>query len=36
VIQENLEQNLTAVSRVLADLRKEVPQHKANPDWLIV
>ncbi|MCK9379821.1 MAG: diguanylate cyclase [Sulfuritalea sp.] len=31
VIQENLEQNLTAVSRVLADLRKELPSHKANP-----
>lgn len=31
VIQRNLEQNLTAVSRVLADLRKEAPQGKANP-----
>lgn len=31
VIQENLEQNLTAVSRVLADLRKEVLQRKVTP-----
>lgn len=31
VIQENLEQNLTAVSRVLADLRKDAPQGKAKP-----
>ncbi|MDD5334763.1 MAG: diguanylate cyclase [Rhodoferax sp.] len=31
VIQENLEQNLTAVGRVLADLRKDAPQGKANP-----
>lgn len=31
VIQENLEQNLTAVSRVLADLRKDAPQGKASP-----
>ncbi len=30
VIQENLERNLTAVSRVLADLRKEAPQAKSN------
>lgn len=28
---ENREQNLTAVSRVLADLRKDAPQGKANP-----
>lgn len=31
VIQENLERNLTSVSRVLADLRKEAPPHKLNP-----
>lgn len=31
VIQENLEQNLTAVSRVLADLRKDTPHGKASP-----
>lgn len=31
VIHENLEQNLTAVSRVLADLRKDAPQGKASP-----
>jgi len=31
VIQENLEQNLTAVSRVLADLRKEALQQKGKP-----
>lgn len=33
VIQDNLEQNLTAVSRVLADLRREVARYKANRGW---
>lgn len=31
VIQENLEQNLTAVGRVLADLRPAAAQHKVRP-----
>jgi diguanylate cyclase (GGDEF)-like protein/PAS domain S-box-containing protein len=33
VIQENIEQNLTAVSQVLADLRQDMPQRKADRDW---
>ncbi|MGE5471643.1 MAG: diguanylate cyclase [Bacteroidota bacterium] len=31
VIQENLEQQLAAVSRVLVDIRQELPQHGARP-----
>lgn len=30
VIQENIEQNLASVNKVLADLRRELPQHRPN------
>lgn len=32
VVQENVEQNLNAVNRVLADLRGRLPQYQSEPD----